>query len=517
MGWVHNETYVYPIVTNPSAVPVHLSPIIYNGVDKEKVETQIKEWYTMGVIRRSQSPWAHQVLLAEQLKPDEDGFSLSNRVCPNLIPINSVTIPMSYPLPNPRMIINRVVGRFKSILDSAKGYLRFKLKEEDKHKTAFIVQNIDGLGDKFEFNYMPWGAMNAGRFYQERVDNNLRPTIIDGKVYHRNLKNECAEGFQDDVIIHSDTLFGHFEDLKETLSRLFAMKLPISWKKVRICVEELSYCGYKLTPQGIKQDDFRVKALSRMRPPQSFPELDIFMGMANYHREFIKDYSTVMKPLLDLQNCDRWKNNFQRSFNSSHLNTFRKFMTLIQQDTLLSRPGEGEYHVFTDMSEIHKTLSAQLIRVHEGKRYLISYASKRLSETESSYSTPKLEMMAIWFGLMKFKPIICGRIVKVFTDHRSLTGLHLKDPKKRWATWLTDIIEINPVVIHVSGKDNPVADAITRLSDWANTMVIEREEVRKKIVSQYHHHFSDRKTVMNIRQKYDWDGIYTDVQKAREL
>jgi len=107
---------------------------------------------------------------------------------------------------------------------------------------------------------MPWGAMNAGRFYQERVDNNLRPTTIDGKVYSRNLKNECAEGFQDDVIIHSDTLLSHFEDLRETLSRLFAMKLPISWKKVRICVEELSYCGYKLTPEGIKQDDFRVKA-----------------------------------------------------------------------------------------------------------------------------------------------------------------------------------------------------------------------------------------------------------------
>jgi hypothetical protein len=122
MGWVHNETYVYPIVTDPSAVPVHLSPIIYNGLDKEKVDNQVKEWYSKGVIRRSQSPWAHQVLLAEQLKPVDDGFEISDRVCPNLIPINSVTVPMSYPLPNPRMIINRVVGKFKSILDSAKGY-----------------------------------------------------------------------------------------------------------------------------------------------------------------------------------------------------------------------------------------------------------------------------------------------------------------------------------------------------------------------------------------------------------
>ena len=115
--------------------------------------------------------------------------------------------------------------------------------------------------------------------------------------------------------------------------------------------------------------------------------------------------------------------------------------------------------------------------MHEGKRYLVSCASKRLSATESYYSTPKLEMMAIWYGLMKFKMIVTGRKVKVFTDHRSLQGLHLKDPRKRWATGDTDIIEINPEVIHVSGKDNPVADAMTRLSDWANVIMIQRHDI----------------------------------------
>ncbi len=185
-------------------------------------------------------------------------------------------------------------------------------------------------------------------------------------------------------------------------------------------------------------------------------------------------------------------------------------------NVLLSRPGEGEYHLYTDMSESNLTLSAQLIRVHEGRRYLISYASKRLSATESVYSTPKLEMMAIWFGAMKFKRIISGRKVKIFTDHKSLSGLNFKDPKKRWASWLADLIEINPEVIHVSGKDNPVADAITRLSDWANSIIVMRNDSRKQIVKRYHCHLSDRKTVMNIRSKYDWDGIYTDVADCRE-
>ena len=516
MVWVHNESFEFPIESDPSVIPIHNSPIVYNGEERELVESTVRNWFEKGVIRRSTSPWAHQILIAQQLKPNDEGFELGNRVCPNLIPINKVTKPMSYPLPNPREIVDRVTGRFKSVFDGSKGYLRFKVREEDKFKTAFITQNIKGLGDKFEFNFMPWGATNAGRFYQEKMENNLRPTTIGGKYYPRNLKNECAEGFQDDVIVHSDSKRQHFEDVKETLDRLFNLGIPINWKKVKICTDQITYCGYSITNEGIIQDQTRVKALSRMRPPSSFAELDIFMGMANCHREFIKDYASEMKPLLDLQNLDRRGFKFEDSFRKVHFDNFNRFMLLIQKKTLLTRPGEGEYHIFTDMSEKFKTLSAQLIRVHLGKRYLVSYASKRLSATESCYSTPKLEMMAIWYGLMKFKMIVSGRKVKVFTDHRSLQGLHLKDPRKRWATWLTDIIEINPEVIHVSGKDNPVADAMTRLSDWANAIMVQRQDTRIDIIKNYHHHFSDRKTVMNIRDKYNWEGIYSDVAKFRE-
>jgi len=516
MVWIHNDNFEFSIDSDPNAIPIHHLPIVYNGPDRLLVEATVRDWYEKGVIRKSLSPWAHQVLIAQQLKPVGDVFEIGHRVCPNLIPINSVTKQMSYPLPNPREIVDRVTGKFKSVFDGSKGYLRFKMKEEDKFKTAFIVQNIKGLGDKFEFNFMPWGAMNAGRFYQEKVENNLRPTNISGREYPRNLKNECAEGFQDDIILHEDSRVQHFEDVKELLDRLYNLGIPINWKKVKICVDEITYCGYLITPEGIIQDSTRVKALSKMRPPANYAELDIFMGMANCHREFIKDYASIMKPLLDLQNKDRKRFRFPDLFNKVHINTFNKFIELIQKKTLLSRPGEGEYHIYTDMSEKNKTLSAQLIRVHEGKSYLISYASKRLSQTECSYSTPKLEMMAIWYGCMKFKMIVTGRKLKVFTDHRSLQGLHLKDPRKRWATWLTDIIEINPQVIHVSGKNNPVADAMTRLSDWANAIIVQRQETRAQIVKRYHHHFSDRKTVMNIRDKYDWDGIYSDVAKCRE-
>src|SRR6185312_2427398 len=147
------------------------------------------------------------------------------------------------------------------------------------------------------------------------------------------------------------------------------------------CVSEITYCGYSITPEGIVQDATRVKALSRMHPPSNYAELDIFMGMANCHREFIKDYALVMKPLLDLQNMDRRRFRFSDLFIKVHTDTFSKFIELIQKKTLLSRPGEGEYHIYTDMSEKYKTLSAQLIRVHQGKSYLISYASKRLSQT----------------------------------------------------------------------------------------------------------------------------------------
>jgi hypothetical protein len=141
-----------------------------------------------------------------------------------------------------------------------------------------------------------------------------------------------------------------------------------------------------------------------------------------------------------------------------------------------------------------------------------------LRENEIDSGTPFCEFLALEFGIEKFDNIISGRETEVFTDHESLAKLNLKNPKGKWARILRKIIESGVTVKSLSGDENVVADALVRLSEGVELNVIqqvENVEDRKMIVKDNHIHLSDRKTVQSIRKKYNWKGIFRDVENER--
>lgn len=117
-----------------------------------------------------------------------------------------------------------------------------------------------------------------------------------------------------------------------------------------------------------------------------------------------------------------------------------------------------------------------------------------------------------------------GYEVECYSDHKSLTPLHFKDPRGIWSRWLLDLVLFAPRMKVISGIDNVVADAMARLHESEERLAVSLgaveivdEEEKKRIIMEYHGayggHFSVRKTVLNIRQKYNWKNIYADVER----
>ncbi len=73
------------------------------------------------------------------------------------------------------------------------------------------------------------------------------------------------------------------------------------WSKCKFNVEEVEYCGYLLSKGGLRQDPGRVEMLSRLRYPRSRDELETFVGMAGWHREYVKNLSGIIWPLERLK------------------------------------------------------------------------------------------------------------------------------------------------------------------------------------------------------------------------
>jgi len=93
----------------------------------------------------------------------------------------------------------------------------------------------------------------------------------------------------------------------------------------------------------------------------------------------------------------------------------------------------------------------------------ISYFSKSLKGRELSLSTYEKEFLALVTAIQKWRPYLLGQAFKVKTDQQSLKYLleqRVGTPTQQ--KWLSKLIGYDFVVEFRAGKENLVADALSR-------------------------------------------------------
>ena len=105
--------------------------------------------------------------------------------------------------------------------------------------------------------------------------------------------------------------------LKELFTRLRSAKLKLHPKKCKFAVQEVHYLGHVLSPQGIKPNPDKVKAIASFPTPRKIKELRSFLGMIGYYRKFIRDFGVTAKVLYDLTKKDTpyvWSDACEKAF-----------------------------------------------------------------------------------------------------------------------------------------------------------------------------------------------------------
>lgn len=132
---------------------------------------------------------------------------------------------------------------------------------------------------------------------------------------------------------------------------------------------------------------------------------------------------------------------------------------MITNDPILTYPNyEKLFTLTTDASNV--ALGAVLSQ----QGHPICFASRTLNEHELHYSTTEKELLAMVWATKYFRPYLYGRKFVINSDHRPLQWLHnLREPNSKLQSWKIRLNENDFDVKYISGKENDVADALSRI------------------------------------------------------
>ena len=110
-----------------------------------------------------------------------------------------------------------------------------------------------------------------------------------------------------------------------------------------------------------------------------------------------------------------------------------------------------------------------LHRLQDGTEKPVAYALRTFNDREKQYSVIDKEAIPIIFGVIKFYQYIFGRKLSLRTDHKPLErilGEKWEIPKmaaNRLQRWAVTLSAFNYDLQYVQGKDNVIADSLSRL------------------------------------------------------
>lgn len=203
-----------------------------------------------------------------------------------------------------------------------------------------------------------------------------------------------------------------------------------------------------------------MKSIQEYPCPNDKESTKRFVAFANFYRKFIKNFASIAQPLNQLTRKSTifaWKEEHEEAFLA-----IKKSLT---EPTILAYPNLEKPFILTTDACLNGC-GAVLSQIQEdGTERPISFASRSFNKYERNKPIIELELLAIFYAIMHFKPYLYGTNFLVKTDHKPLGYLFsLKNPSQRLLRIRLELEEYKFDIEYIKGSQNVVADALSRIS-----------------------------------------------------
>ena len=321
------------------------------------------------------------------------------------------------------------------------GFFQLKLSPNSTKYTAFNT-----CFGTYKFLRVSMGLHTAPNSFQLLMDKILRKLTF----------RSCL-CYLDDVLICSETFEQHLSNIQEFFDRFRQAGLNLNSKRCSFAQSFVIFLGHHISKDGIRSPPDRVKALSEFPAPKNTKQLRRALGMFNWFRKYINNYSSIVEPLTRLL-----KKNVNFMWTNEQEMSFKRLKNSLMNSEILSFPRFDLPFVLVVYSstDIGYILYQRNPDNSDDKVQIIRFGSKSLNTWQKSYGPTKLELLGVVTSIINCASYLRGNKFTVECDHQALKPLFQN--KLRGAIydrWLAVLQQFN-----VDIKYKPAAQKISFLN-----------------------------------------------------
>ena len=415
----------------------HVKPRSYSAAETQSLRPFVEELVNLGVVesvRKRPSLLTPMMTVAKA-----DG---QRRLVHDFRLLNSITRVVQ----NNGMDRNRVLASLPkrawwTTLDLTKGFQQIEVAEDIRDRFGFEFDNR-----WWRFARCPFGWVNSMQHFTSAI------SITIQRARERLAPDITIAAYVDDIIIGADDEAAHDLALRVVFEELSRDGWTVNPAKVKCKCRAVDFLGHRLDEEGIKPAPGLIRKVKEMPQPTNCKELRTFFGVMHQLEKFQFSQHRVLRRLRE------YLKKGPTAFATKDFSSLWRDVTEEASGgvaTLGFYNPHGKLEVYVDASG--DGVGAVLL----SDRVPVCMFSRRTRKGWKHSADSEID--GILKALQAFEIYTGTRPVQVYTDnwcaYTSLNPGNLGAPVMRR---LDQILAKNPLVTFVPGKDNELADMLSR-------------------------------------------------------
>jgi len=455
IGCVDPKKVTPMVIFTVPHIPWDLKPIPVPRALTPKLIELLKEKLDGKILERSDAPYSNRWFTV--LKKNGKLRFIQDMQPPNKVTIRNVGVG-----PVVDEYAEDFAGRaIYSIGDLYSGYDQFQLAQNSRDITT--MRTPLGL---LRMCTLPMGATNSVAHMQNAMNKILEPFIPEKTrpfLDDMPIKG-CLEEFKNETLREDGLrqfVWEHMQDVEAILKKLIEVGLTLSGEKSAFGLQEVKVVGQMCGPYGRMPSKEKVEAINQMKDCQSASEVRRFLGGCIFYRIWIPHFAHISNPLYGLL-----RKNIRFVWKGEHSKAMHLLKKALMSPPVLRPLKYDGIHpiVLTIDSSPYGAGWALGQDDDDGHRTAARFGAKIFNERQQRYPQVKRELWGARVALRQEKDYLIGAHMVLETDCLPLLGMitNCDTPDIAMLRWIAFIRMFNPELKHIAGKDNPVADMLSR-------------------------------------------------------